>query len=241
MSTAAQESLGGSQVRTLSIASICRDGGTQHRTIINSGLVGEYSAQMREGTVFPPVRIWWDGECFWLSDGFHRVAAAEAAGFGTISAEVHFGSPSDAQWDSFSANSSHGARWTSAENLKVIQLALGHPNAAQLSNVELAKHLHVSEKTIRRWRKKVSSAHAEDTVRLVTRGQSTYSLTTKKIGRHRADRSLKSRKRLRAELALMKQKGSPKARRLLIILGNWALGSAAPVESLEAIEQVLTG
>ncbi len=228
-------------IRLLPVSSIRRDGQTQHRIEIDAAVVDEYATLMKDGVVFPPIRVWWDGRHYWLTDGFQRIAAAECAGLDELPAEVRNGSLSDAQWDSYAANSAHGVRRTAVERQRVIQLALRHSNAAQLSNMEVARHLAIPEATVRRWRKRLSSSGDEDDVRIVTRGQTTYRLTTTKIGKSSNGRKAKSRKDLRTELALMKQWGSPAARRLLTIVGNWVFGCAEPTKCINAIEQVIKG
>jgi len=157
---------GGTQIQSFAIGSIRKDGQTQHRSAMDPKIVAEYL--MRDGFVFPPAKLWWDGADCWLADGFHRLAAAESALDYDINAEVWSGSLGDAQSDSFSANTLHGLRWTVAEREQIIQRAVAHPHGRRLSNVGLAKHLRVSEKTIRRWRKTVSSACVEAKIRLVT-------------------------------------------------------------------------
>jgi len=194
---------------------------------------------MQDGIVFPPVRVWWDGDAYWLSDGFHRIAAAERAGFAEIRAEVHHGCLSDAQWDSYSVNTSHGLRRTATEAQRVIHLALQHPRAGDLSNLELARHLHIPETTLRRWRKRLSSPRGEDKVRIVTRGKATYPIATARIGANTRPRRTKSFGDLRSELEVMRGRASPKARRLLNTFGNWALGCASPSECLQATESIV--
>ena len=194
---------------------------------------------MRGGVVFPPVRLWWDGADYWLADGFHRLAAAQRANYSHINADIRSGSVRDAQWDSFAANALHGLRWTCAERQQVVQRALAHPHGGQLSNVEIAKHLQVSEKSVRRWRQTLSSASAEDKIRLATRGGKTYPMVTDMIGRARPGQHRKSRREIQEELAAMKQQGSPKVRRLLNIFGNWVFGSATAAECLDAIDRVI--
>ncbi len=239
MSRTLSHTFGHVDARRIPISSIRTDGETQHRTAINPDIVEEYAALMRDGVVFPPVRVWWDGRDYWLADGFHRIAAAKRAAFNEIAAEVCDGSLSEAQWDSYSANTSHGVRWTPAETQQVIQLALQHPTAVHLSNVELAEHLHLSENTVRRWRRTLSSPRGEDRVRIVTRGKATYPLTTGKIGRSPHAQRVKSRETLRVEFGQMKEKGSPRLCRLLNIIDKWVFGSAAPMESVDAMERVL--
>ena len=179
---------------------------------------------------------------FWLSDGFQRVAAAELVGLTELLAESRDGTLRDAQWDSHAANATHCLRRTVEETKRIVLLAMEHPNSNALSNVELAKHVHLPEATFRRWRKRLSSSTNDDAVRQVRRGKTTYQLKTSTIGKNsdgRSRRSVKSRHSLRVEMENMKIEASSRARRLLTILGNWAFGGAIHSECLDAIERVL--
>jgi len=225
-------------VRMVPIASMRGDGQTQHRMAVNPAIVAEYAALMRAGVEFPPVRLWWDGESYWLADGFQRVAAAKSVGLTQLAAEIRLGTLREAQWDSYAANGAHGVRRTPEETQRVIRLALRHPNGAAMSNVQIAKHLHIPEATLRRWRNKVSSPRDEDTARLVTRGGTTYRLQTARIGRNGGTRRSKSLGDLRTELDCMKEACSPQVRRLLNVVGNWAFGSATAAACLDALERL---
>lgn len=129
------------QIRRVPISSIRRDGSTQHRKTEDADLIAEYAELMHAGVEFPPVRLWWDGADYWLSDGFRRVAAAERVGLGDVAAEVRRGELGDAQWDSYAANATQGTRRSAAETEAVIRLAVAHPNSSGLSTCELARHL----------------------------------------------------------------------------------------------------
>lgn len=124
---------------------IRQDGETQHRTRANELVISRYAELMAEGTVFPPLKVWFDGVDYWLSDGFHRLAAADKAGITSIRCEVHLGSVDDARWDSYSANGDHGLKLTALEAKRVVQNALLHARSAHLSNMEISRHLSVSE------------------------------------------------------------------------------------------------
>jgi hypothetical protein len=163
----------------------------------------------------------------------------EIAGRTQIAAKVLHGTLSDAQWDSYAANAAHGSRHSWAETQIVIRLALKHSNSAAMSNVQIAKHLHLSEATVRRGRKTLSSSPDEDSGRIVTRGKATYLLTTTNIGKTSGDRQTRPRRDLRAEIAEMKEKGSPTTCRLLNIIGRWALGEATPARCIDAIERFI--
>jgi hypothetical protein len=227
------------EIRLLAISAIRQDGETQHRATLDSNVIAEYAELMKSGVAFPAIRVFWDGVTFWLSDGFQRVAAAERALMTEILAEIRHGSISDAKWDSYSANATHGIRRTAKETERIVQLALAHPTSERLSNVALAKHLHISEATLRRWRTRVSSSHDEDTVRVVTRGKSTYSLRTNNLGKRDAKRGVKSHLELRSELTAMKAKAPPHVRRLLNVIEHWVFGQAPPEHCLEAMRQIL--
>ena len=204
-------------------------------------IVREYAELMRAGVVFSPIAVFWDGKDHWLSDGFQRIDAAKLEDLSEMRAEIRFGTRSDAQWDSFAANATHGLRRAPAEKERVIQLALQHPNSAEMSNVQIAKHLHIPESTVRYWRKRLSSQRCEDGVRIVTRGKATYSLATTNLGKRIAERSGKPRRDLQIDLAVMKEKASVAVRPLLVIIEHWVRGQSEPARSLDAIERFVRG
>lgn len=225
---------------SIEISKIRTDAGTQHRSGINASIVAEYAQLMEQAIAFPPVRVWSDGSEYWLTDGFHRVAAAERLRRTTITAEIRHGTLTDAIWDSYAANREHGLRRRPQDLFNIIRRALSHPNARYTSNTELARHIGVSEPTLRRWRKRLLSPSSDDDgIRFVTRGASTYALHTQDIGKRNQAARSKSLRQLRADLDAMKADASPEARRLLTILGNWAVGPAGHTDCLCAIERAI--
>lgn len=142
--------------RKLKLDIIRRDGETQCRSTLNNEVICEYAEALAGGAEFPPLRVWYDGSNYWLSDGFHRLAAAEMAGVPEVDADVHAGTRSDAQWDSYAANSYHGLRRSRTDVETTIKRALIHENAARLSNNELARHLGIPESTLRITRKRLN-------------------------------------------------------------------------------------
>ena len=80
------------QIGMLDLRLIRRDGGTQARAMLDQSVVDEYAALMKVGVEFPPVRTWFDGNAYWLSDGFQRSAAAQIIGAEAISAIILQGS-----------------------------------------------------------------------------------------------------------------------------------------------------
>jgi hypothetical protein len=218
------------------------DGKTQNRVALNESSIVAYAGLMAEGVEFPPVRVWFDGEEYWLSDGFHRVEAARRAGLHQIAVEIIQGTLADAQWDSFSANATHGIRRTRADLNLIISRALGHQRATGIRTNCLARHIGIPESTLRRWRNATSSQVDEDRspVRIVARNGTTYQMDTSRIGFSvSCGRPLRAGHRLARELEEMKSAApSTEIRRILAILDKWFKGlldSRAVIEGLGKI------
>ena len=169
------------------------DGGTQPRAVLDFDAINDYSDAMSAGAKFPPVTAFYDGEHYWLADGFHRVRAAYAADFETIECDVRQGTLEDAQWFSFGANSSNGLRRTNEDKQRAVKSALTHPRAAGLSDNEIARHCGVTQPTVAHWRGKLglSSKILKIESRTVTRKGKTYLQKIRDVGRRkqRHDRS----------------------------------------------------
>jgi transposase-like protein len=138
----------------LNIDSIRIDGGTQPRAELHTDVVNEYAELMRGGAAFPPVSVFYDGQDYWLADGFHRFHAWRHARPGQpIEAGVFQGTLEDARWHSYGVNQTHGLRRTNADKEQAVRRALQHPKALMLSNRRIAEHCGVNEVTIRRYRR----------------------------------------------------------------------------------------
>lgn len=142
---------------TLPIAQIRRDGGTQPRQGMDEDAVNDYANTLRAGDRLPAVDVMFDGTVYWLFDGFHRTEAHLRAGLADITVTIHRGSLEDAQWRSFGANKGHGLRRTNADKERAVRAALRHANGAGLSNVQLAKHVGVDDKTVARYRSEMET------------------------------------------------------------------------------------
>jgi hypothetical protein len=147
-------------IRKLPLDQIRLDGDTQPRASLDDSVVHEYAERMTEGDVFPPVLVYFDGDEFWLVDGFHRVAAAARAKIPELSCQVRQGTIEDARWECLRSNANHGIRRSREDTGRAIELALQHTYAAQLSNGEIAKHLGVAASTVLRHREKLESTGA---------------------------------------------------------------------------------
>ena len=129
------------------------DGGTQPRAKIDQAVCDDYGERMKAGEKFPAIDVFFDGENYWLADGFHRVQAYALAVPGeAIECNVYQGTQQDAQWYSYSVNKTHGIRRTNEDKELAIRAALAHPNGANQSDRQIADYVGVSPSTVAKYR-----------------------------------------------------------------------------------------
>lgn len=152
-------------MKKLNLLTIKIDGGTQARVSLNQDVVKEYAESMREGDIFPPVTVFFDGSDYWLADGFHRYFATKANAFTSIEAEVKNGTLDDATLFAFSANSKRGLSMTFEDNRNIIYAMLRHPEWSKWTNTAIAKHIGVSSMTVGRVKATMEKKDDEPTVK----------------------------------------------------------------------------
>lgn len=128
----------------LKISDIALDNGIQPRQKLNQVVVSEYAEAMRQGAMFPPVLVFYDGNQFWLVDGFHRVAATQVNGDLEILTEKQSGCRRDAILYAAGANTTYGLQRTNADKRRVVERLLQDPEWCQWSNREIARRCKVS-------------------------------------------------------------------------------------------------
>lgn len=128
----------------LNIKLIRIDGGTQSRASINQTVVDQYAEAIKDGSEFPAVRVYHDGNFYYLADGFHRYFAHLKAGKAGISAEVINGTLRDAILYSFGANALHGLQRTVDDKRKVVMTMLEDFEWTTWTDREIARQCHVS-------------------------------------------------------------------------------------------------
>lgn len=106
--------------------------------------IAEYADFMQSGSSFPPIVAFFDGTCYWLADGFHRVAAARRVGFKDIEVELKAGSARDAMLYAVGANATHGLKRSPADKRRSISLLLQDPEWSQWSDRSIAKASNTS-------------------------------------------------------------------------------------------------
>lgn len=121
------------------ISQIRTDGGTQPRVAFDVDLVTEYADDMLAGDKFPAVIVYFDGTCYWLADGFHRIRAASGIGWKSIDAEIRLGTLRDAVLFSVGVNGKHGKRRTNADKRSAVEKLLKDAEWCVWSDREIAR------------------------------------------------------------------------------------------------------
>jgi len=137
------------------IADIRIDGGTQARAKLDQDVVAEYAANMRDGDMFPPLIVFFDGSNNWLADGFHRYFAYKQHGALDVDVEVKNGTLDDAILYAFGANARRGLSMSHEDNKAIIRRILAHSEWSQWTNSTIAKIIGVSAMTVGRIKKEL--------------------------------------------------------------------------------------
>jgi len=169
----------------VALDSIRTDGGTQPRASLFEETVAAYVEDMNRGDAFPPITVFFDGQDYWLADGFHRFAAAKARGSSGLQADVRQGTQRDAILHSVGANADHGRARTNEDKRRAVLRLLNDPEWAAWSDREIARHCRVGHPLVATLRPQVTRHLEEipDRPRTVERAGSTYTMNTASIGR----------------------------------------------------------
>lgn len=133
---------------------INEDPGLQMRAAgVDPAAVAEYAEAMEGGAAFPPIVVYFDGEGYWVADGFHRIAAARQLGQETIRAVVTEGGRREAVLHACGANANHGLRRTHADKRRAIEALLRDPEWSRWSDRAIGKQCGVDHKTVARVRR----------------------------------------------------------------------------------------
>lgn len=157
----------------------------QSRATTNTDLVYEYAEMMQNGVEFDPAQGIQDmSGLVYVWDGLHRGAAAKQVG-ANLWVDVQPGTRLEAEWLALTANQKHGLRRSREDVRRIVRLALLHPNEANLSDREIARHCGVDHKTVGRMRVEleVSWEIPQIETRTVSRNGQTYAVETGNIGK----------------------------------------------------------
>lgn len=193
-----------SNLETIEIEEIRRDGGTQPRARLDEDTISVYVENLLEGSAFPPVKIFYDGENYWLADGFHRVKAHEEAKIATIQAEITPGTRRDAILYCVGANADHGLRRSNADKRRAVETLFSDSEWQAWSDRQIAAQCRVSSAFVGQLRRTLATAaDTEDSdqpiktqTRIVQRGGQTYTVNTTNIGKkNKPDSEIRERKK----------------------------------------------
>jgi hypothetical protein len=161
------------------------DGGIQPRAELSPQVIDEYAAQMKEGaTAFPPVVVYYDGQDYWLTEGFHRVHAAIRAGFKKIGAEVKQGDRRDAMLFAVGSNAFHGLRRTQADKRRVVLRLLEDEEwSRKLSDGEIARRCCVHQTFVSQLRRQLFPPTQDNLSSEKRKGRDGKLRDTSKVGR----------------------------------------------------------
>lgn len=159
--------------------------GTQPRAKIDEAAVADYAEAMRDDAAFPPVVVFFDGEIYYLADGFHRVDAAYRLGLDAIEAEVKQGTHRDAIYYSLGANADHGLRRTAEDKRRAVMRMLEDKDWKSWPQGEIAKACRVSRPFVSEvYRRLVGDDKSK--VRAEVTGRDGRTISTANIGKARA-------------------------------------------------------
>lgn len=167
----------------LAISLIRRDGGTQIRAQASMDVAKEYAEAFERGDAFPPVKARYDGTHYWLTDGFHRIMAAELLGAVEMAVEVRPGTRRDAVLDAVGANAEHGFRRTNADKRQAVLVLLDDAEWSAKSDREIARIAHVDPGMVGRLRPPPSVDKPQ--MRTVTRGGAEFRMRVSGINEGR--------------------------------------------------------
>lgn len=198
-------------IESIDVALIELNGGTQSRSKLDEQTLEDYVQGWQLGTTFPPIEVYFDGQKYWLADGFHRSESFKRAGKGRlIEAIVHQGTRRDAILHSVGANASHGLRRTNPDKRRAVLTLLKDEEWSRWSNQAIARKCGVDESLVRTLKSELSSVEpkideeeqlakkcgvgvdelreaksqlSSTPTRKATRGGNTYDIDTSAIGK----------------------------------------------------------
>lgn len=143
-------------LKRLPLSKIRRDGDTHVRGLEPENVQRLVDVLESGGKFRDPPRVFFDGSDYWLSHGFHRVEAYQRHGIEKASFEVVGGTVEDARDDACRPhNAAHGLPETRDDRRRRAESLLRF--RPKWSNNRLAKHLGMSDKTLKAYRDELAA------------------------------------------------------------------------------------
>lgn len=125
------------------IEKITVDHDIQVRESTNTEVINDYAENFDE---LPAIVVFHDGSTYWLSDGFHRIAAARKNRLSSVVCEVKDGGKREAILYAAKANRQHGLRMTSKDKRRSVGLVL--LTEPKWSDRRIAEHVGVGHQLV---------------------------------------------------------------------------------------------
>jgi len=170
----------------LTLSQIRRDGGTQPRAKLDLNHVATLVEVLEDDGELDPVTVFYDGESYWLADGFHRCKAHEDFGQEEINCVITQGTRRDAVLFSVGANAEHKAvkPRSREDKRRAVTMLLNDPEWSMWSDREIARQCKVSQPFVSALKKTLTdNVISESQVTYTTKHGTTTKMRTGNIGR----------------------------------------------------------
>lgn len=154
------------QICNLAISQITADSSIQCRRKMDPDRIAAYAQLLGDGSTPPLLDVFFDGETYWLVDGFHRLAAAQQAGQTTVACRVFEGTYGQAHMAAANTNFYDGVERTIEDKHNAVDRVLS--THGQWSNRQIAQWCGVSDHLVAKRREQTGS-ETGDAQRVYTR------------------------------------------------------------------------
>jgi len=185
--TSASDTPEAPRIRDLAPSAIIADERIQPRERLNTAVVEEYQAIYAEAAPaaapFPPLEVFAIDGTYYVADGFHRLAAALAAGMPQVRCQIYQGTARDALVHAAAANARHGLRYTAGDKERILTRVLADAELAVLPDRVIARRFGMSHTYVSQVRKRLAAHHqlATDLATVATRARSPWNKETERL------------------------------------------------------------
>lgn len=149
-------------VERLLISQIQAEPLVQARVEIDKTVVAQYANHMKEGINLPPVIVVFDGDIYWLADGFHRYRAATMIGEKLVCCHIEQGTKRDAILLAIRENIFQDFKRTNADKRKAVETLLKDACWQEWSDREIGRRCGVSHPFVAKMRMAMSIGQNSD-------------------------------------------------------------------------------
>lgn len=139
---------------------------TQSRKAISPDTIKEYAKAMASGDEFPPIDVFFDGDHYFIGDGWHRFYAWIEAGITLIPCHEHDGGERDALFFAAGANApwdKSGLKRTTGDKRRSVEILLADEVWGAWSDRRIAEHCGVSNNMVSDMRRDREQVSLDDT------------------------------------------------------------------------------